>query len=96
MSQTPLTSCTLTAMPYCARHWQLPAAPAAAQPGRWSWPSSARAGPASPDLLLCGHHYRACRNALQAASAAVRHCWPDPETGPGRAMRFSLRGGLSY
>ena len=37
--------------------------------------------PHPTDLLLCGHHYRACRNALHAAGAAVRLCWPDPETG---------------
>ena len=51
--------------------------------------------PHPTDLLLCGHHYRAGRDALRAAGAAVRHCWPDPETRPERAMRFSLRSGLS-
>jgi hypothetical protein len=36
----------------------------------------ARAGRPHPvDLLLCGHHYRACRTGLEAAGA-VLHCLP--------------------
>jgi hypothetical protein len=38
-------------------------------------PTAAR--PHETDLLLCGHHYRASRNALAAAGAVVR---PLPET----------------
>ncbi len=37
--------------------------------------------PHPTDLLLCGHHCRACRNALQAAGAVVQLCCPDPRTG---------------
>jgi hypothetical protein len=35
--------------------------------------------PDATDLLLCGHHYRACRDALEAAGAAVRDSRPRPE-----------------
>ena len=57
--------------------------------------SPAAGRPHPTDLLLCGYHCRACRDAVQAAGAAVWH-WPDPEIRPERAMRFSLRGGLCY
>ena len=56
-------------------------------------PAAGRPDPTG--LLVCGHHYRACRHVLHVAGAAVWH-WPDPETRRERAMRFSLRGGLSY
>ncbi len=44
------------------------------------------------DLLLGGHHYRACRDGLEAAGAAVRDSRPHPERdagGPGLADRPS-------
>ncbi len=49
----------------------------------------------STDLLLCGHHYRACRDGLEAAGAAVRDSRPHPEARHERPMSFSLRGSLS-
>lgn len=47
------------------------------------------------DLLLCGHHYRACRDGLEAAGAAVRDSRPHPEARHEQPMSFSLRGGPS-
>jgi hypothetical protein len=52
------------------------------------------AGRPHPADQLCGHHHRACRNALQAAGAAA--LLAGSGTRHDRAMRFSLRGGLSY
>ncbi len=49
--------------------------------------------PHPTDLLLCGHHYRACADALQAAGAAVADSRPHPEPRHERAMSFSLPTG---
>lgn len=82
------------ARPSCARQWQRPAAPAAALPGPLVVAViPPAAGRPHPTDLLCGHH-RACRNALQAAGAAA--LLAGSGTRHDRAMRFSLRGGLSY
>ncbi len=35
--------------------------------------------PNATDLLLCGHHYRACRDALEAAGATAWDFRPRPE-----------------
>jgi len=51
--------------------------------------------PHPTDLLLCGHHYRACRDGLEAAGAAVRDSRPHPEARHEQVMRFSLRSGPS-
>jgi hypothetical protein len=37
--------------------------------------------PHATDLLLCGHHYRACRDGLAVAGAAVLDSRPYPELG---------------
>jgi hypothetical protein len=45
------------------------------------------ARPEPTDLLLCGHHYRVSRCALEAARAAVRNL---PEISPGVAAWIDL------
>jgi hypothetical protein len=52
-------------------------------------PTPAR--PHSVDLLLCGHHYRASRQALAAAKATVTEL-PRPHGGPATALLPDLPG----